>query len=59
MLARNDLSSLDHDPRPLASPEQRRLEAQVLLRAIDTLRSEDILSDEEFETKRQRLSGRI
>jgi len=59
VLARNDLSSLDPVARPIASPEDRRLEAQVLMKAIDTLRSEDILTDEEFETKRQRLSGRL
>ncbi len=55
MSARTDVSTLDRPVESsIAHSHERRLEAEVLLQAFAVLRRAQILTDAEFEAKRQR-----
>ena len=58
MLAHTDVSTLDAVERPLAVRE-RSLEAEVLMEAVTALDRADILTDAEYEAKRQRLAAHL
>lgn len=53
MLAHTDVSTLD----ATGCSQERDLEVEVLLQAVTALRSEGILTDAEYEYKRQRLAA--
>ena len=59
VLALTDVSTLDAVDRPIAYTYERSLEAEVLLEAVTALRRADILTDVEYEAKRQRLASRL
>ena len=53
MLAHTDVSTLD----ATGCSQERDLEVEVLLQAVTALRREGILTDAEYEAKRQRLAA--
>jgi hypothetical protein len=55
VLVHAEVSTVDEVDRPLVSSQERELEAEVLLRAFTALHRDGILTDAEYETKRQRL----
>ena len=59
MLAHHPVSTLNTADGTLACSHELGLEARVLLQAITALRGAGILSDAEFESKRQRLTARL
>ncbi len=59
VLAFTDASTLEAVDRPVACSHERSLEVEVLLQAITALRRDDILTDAEYEAKRQRLTARL
>ena len=59
MLAHTGASTLDAVDRPVVCSHVRRLEVEVLLQAITALRRANILTDAEYEAKRQRLTARL
>ncbi len=57
MLAQSDVSTMAAVDRSFAHSYERDIEVQVLLRAVTALRHEGILTDAEYEAKRQRLAA--
>ncbi len=59
MLADPRTSTIEPADRSVGLSTLRGIEAQVLLRAVTALRLDGILSEAEYETKRQRLAARL
>jgi hypothetical protein len=57
VLVHTEVSTVDDVDRPFVSSQERQLEAKVLLRAFTALHRDGILTDAEYETKRQRLAA--
>ena len=59
MLVHSEMSTLDVLERPRASSYERRIELSVLLGAITALHQDGMLTEAEYETKRQRLLAQL
>ena len=59
VLAQSGVSGIDAVDRPFASSYERGVEAEVLLQAVTALHRDGILTDAEYETKRQRLAAQL
>jgi hypothetical protein len=59
MLVRTDVSTLDAVDRRVGCSYERCIEAEALLHAVTALRRDGILTDAEYEAKRQRLAAQL
>ena len=57
MLLHSDLSMVDVVHQPVTAVYTRDIEVEALLQAVTALHRDGILTDAEYETKRQRLAG--
>ncbi len=59
MLVHTDVSTLDEVDRPVACSHERGIEVEALLKAVTALRRDGILTEAEYEAKRQRLDAQL
>jgi len=59
VLVRSERSMVDEVDDPFVSSYERGVEAEVLLEAVTALHRDGILTDAEYETKRQRLAAQL
>ena len=55
----SEVSTVDVLERPLSYSYERRIEIDVLLRAVTSLHDDGMLTEAEYETKLQRLAGQF
>ncbi len=55
----SEVSTVDVFERPLSYSYERRIEIDVLLRAVTSLHDDGMLTEAEYETKLQRLAGQF